>query len=91
MVAIEEAREGEAVLEVAVVVRIDEHHATRALIDVFETETQFSEPKETFPRRCASNLSTECERLRESCGSESRRIKELERENRYISRLMSNT
>ena len=71
--------------------RMDKTRATRALIDAFEIETQFSEPEQTFLRRCASNLSTECKRLHESRGSESRRFKELERENIYLSRLSSNT
>ncbi|KIM76140.1 hypothetical protein PILCRDRAFT_798107 [Piloderma croceum F 1598] len=42
---------------------MDESRATRALIDVFETETQYSEPEQAFPRYCASDLSTERERL----------------------------
>jgi hypothetical protein len=60
--------------------------ATRALIDVFETETQYSEPERTFLWYRVSNLSTERERLRESRGADLRRIKDLERENRHLSR-----
>src|SRR5882762_4410679 len=40
---------------------MDAHCATRVLIDTFKTETQFSEPEQTFPRRHTSNLSTERE------------------------------
>jgi len=46
---------------------VEEHRATRALINAFEAETELSMRKRTFPRCYASNESTtERERLRES-------------------------
>ena len=50
---------------------MNEHRATKALIDAFETETQYSKPKRVA-RYHVSNLTTERKRLRESRASDLR-------------------